>query len=306
MAQTLSKMSDSLEIGDLVKCVDKIPASPFTRGQLYKILKHDGQKTIIDDEGRRIQLSMLDMSKFELREEKEAQTLAQLEDQLQVGDIAKCVVTDELLHEFTNGTLYKVVSPLFRVGDKAVFDNCGVERLLRDVNVTKFVIYYKKEDEVKNRKFQPGDKVRRGRDWFMGLDAGVETVDYYMEKDIVMLKETRAQIHESKLTLVPKTWDETTAEEKVEILMARVNGKTIQMLFDNGNWVDVEAPAFTGDFAYRIKPVEPKVVTVVKYFSPDFNEYELTDDKYDSDTHQLSFNKVDGVIDCSSVKLKEL
>lgn len=109
----------------------------------------------------------------------------------------------------------------------------------------------------------------------------------------------------------PKTWGEMTPEEKGAILLAQHEGKTIQ-------WIDPEYPSDSWsatyslydlhthkDMAYRVKPepeVETKSVTGVNMLGrPTFSDL-----KSKADTHKLTYDIVDGVVDCSSVKLEEI
>lgn len=111
----------------------------------------------------------------------------------------------------------------------------------------------------------------------------------------------------SKLDLISEwlaTWSEISDREKGELLLAHHNGKEIEM-YHFGDWVTVD-PQWASSRAYRIKK-EPVVEQVTLY-----GEFEGVDvvimgkEKMCYDTHMITYNVIDGNIDCSSVVMKEL
>lgn len=116
----------------------------------------------------------------------------------------------------------------------------------------------------------------------------------------------------SRLDLISEwltTWSEISDQEKGEMLLAHHNGKEIEM-YNFGEWVTVE-PQWVSNRAYRIKkePVVKQVTLYGEIESPP--EYQhptiyLGKEKMGRDTHTITYNVIDGKIDCSSVVMKEL
>lgn len=87
-----------------------------------------------------------------------------------------------------------------------------------------------------------------------------------------------------------------------ELIKAWADGAQIEYL-ENGNWVDchVNGPAWDSTTEYRIKP-EPKPDDVrYVYADVDFNEYEATTIKYDSDNLKLTFDGETGKLKSAEV-----
>ena len=98
----------------------------------------------------------------------------------------------------------------------------------------------------------------------------------------------------------PKIWDDMTDAEKGALLLAKHEGKPLQMLI-GGDWFDHDG-TFAVNVAYRIKP-ESVVETVVLYGrAVGFFEGR----KGITDTHKLTYTTTNGVIDCDSVKMEVL
>ena len=97
-------------------------------------------------------------------------------------------------------------------------------------------------------------------------------------------------------------WRDMTPEAQGALLLAEHNGATIQD-FDGVDW---GVSVFTGWYyhvKYRVKPADPVVVTH-EIFGRDglFWSYLTSND----DTHKMSYNTIDDVIDCASVKMVEI
>lgn len=111
----------------------------------------------------------------------------------------------------------------------------------------------------------------------------------------------------SRLDLISEwltTWSEISDQEKGEMLLAHHNGKEIEM-YNFGEWVTVE-PQWVSNRAYRIKK-EPVNETVTLYGEfENVDVVELGKLKMIGDTHMITYNVIDGKIDCSSVVMKEL
>ena len=100
----------------------------------------------------------------------------------------------------------------------------------------------------------------------------------------------------------PKIWDDMTNAEKGALLLAKYEGKPLQMLI-GGDWFDHDG-IFAVNVAYRIKPEpEPVVETMVLYGDARGNFATI---KFNSDTHKLTYTITNGVIDCDSVKMEVL
>ena len=109
----------------------------------------------------------------------------------------------------------------------------------------------------------------------------------------------------------PTPWKEMTDEEKGALLLARINGATLQTKAYGSDWSDKDFSnnKFHSDFVYRIKP-DPVVETVTlkggvyedcAYFFDVFEQ-----NKKSWYTHRITFETVDGVPDCSTVKMDKL
>ena len=108
-----------------------------------------------------------------------------------------------------------------------------------------------------------------------------------------------------------KPWKDLSPEEKGALLLASHEGRTLQYWQrGTGGWADCNSVAGIHDHEfYRVKP-EPVVEEVVMYTSRPRNRppgWGFTADNCEQDrTHKITFNLVDSVIDCSSVKMEKL
>lgn len=101
----------------------------------------------------------------------------------------------------------------------------------------------------------------------------------------------------------PKTFGELSDEEKSELVLARyVRGEDIE-LWVGGDWLLLHSPEWASEARYRIRPKDPVVETVTMHgVNGRFSSAYICR----NDTHKITYNTVDGVIDCSSVKMEEL
>jgi hypothetical protein len=106
------------------------------------------------------------------------------------------------------------------------------------------------------------------------------------------------------MTEQPKIWRDMTPAEKGALLLARHEGKAIELQIGEGGWVKV-LPSWNPDAAYRVKP-EPTVETVTLggfewnttwYFKVDHDSRR---------THRITFNLIDGQPDCASIRMEAL
>jgi len=97
-------------------------------------------------------------------------------------------------------------------------------------------------------------------------------------------------------------WRDMTPEAQGALLLAHHTGDIIQF-FSYDEWLDIQDPNFARRDKYRVKPANPVVVT---------HEISGSDkllwgfNRADCDTHKITYNTIDGVIDCASVKMIEL
>jgi len=101
----------------------------------------------------------------------------------------------------------------------------------------------------------------------------------------------------------PKTWGEMTDAEKGALLLAHHEGKVIQMVDCNGNWIDYIMFGAVTDYAYRIKP-EPKHETVVLKFGGPYGVHGVAHDHVKP--HRITFDLIDGEPDLISVKMERV
>lgn len=125
----------------------------------------------------------------------------------------------------------------------------------------------------------------------------------YFDKELELLEEEKPMEY--------KTWGEMTREEKGELLLAHHDSKVIQSSLTANTWHNISEPMWYNEQVYRVKP-EPVVETVVMYGRND-RQGDAQDWTMGSasvpwtlDTHKITFNVVDGVADCSSVKMEEV
>lgn len=97
------------------------------------------------------------------------------------------------------------------------------------------------------------------------------------------------------------TWDEMTPEEKGALLLAHHEEKVIESSYKGGDWGVVESPIWYTDYCFRVKP-DTKVVTL---WGPSPNG-SFTGGPNEGDTHKVTYNLVDGEVDCDSIKMVKL
>lgn len=103
-----------------------------------------------------------------------------------------------------------------------------------------------------------------------------------------------------------KTWGKMTDAEKGALLLAHHEGKEIECFSESlGNWITLSILVWYEDSIYRVKKVPIKNMEVVyMYFEDGCNQYI---DVYMSDpTHKITFDTIDGVPDCSSIKMEKV
>ena len=99
----------------------------------------------------------------------------------------------------------------------------------------------------------------------------------------------------------PKTWGAMNDAEKGALLLAAHEGKVIELYSPKSGWGRCN-PSWSPIHAYRVKP-EPVIVTQTRYgratsiFTPRMGPW---------DTHKITFDVIDGEIDCASVKMEKL
>ena len=100
----------------------------------------------------------------------------------------------------------------------------------------------------------------------------------------------------------PKKFGDMTPDEKGALLLAHHEGKAIEVW--NGEYWECVEQIFAEFVAYRIKP-EPKIEVVNMY--ADLSECGMFGStKNGDDTHTITFTTIDGVPDCSSIKMDAL
>ena len=114
------------------------------------------------------------------------------------------------------------------------------------------------------------------------------------------------------VTQEPTLWRDMTPEEKGALLLAKHEGKAIEVFgiaypdMWHVMWHE-EYPVWLDDAAYRIKP-EPKRETVVlvgRMSTPD-NWSFCAEEWWPFDTHKITFDTIDGKPDPSSIKIEEV
>lgn len=103
----------------------------------------------------------------------------------------------------------------------------------------------------------------------------------------------------------PKTWGKMTPEEKGALLLARHEGKEIQVDLATDSWITVSEPTWHECYAYRVKP-EPmrETVRLSGQVYLDGQWAFGTEDK--GDTHRITFDTIDGKPDCASIRMEEI
>ena len=104
----------------------------------------------------------------------------------------------------------------------------------------------------------------------------------------------------------PKLWRDMTPEEKGALLLAAHEGKVIEMLFHDGEWQEI-TPQWALCRSYRVRP-EPvrKPVSIVGGYKRSAY-YAFSEGKaLDNDEYRITFDTIDGVPDCASVKMEQI
>ncbi len=117
-------------------------------------------------------------------------------------------------------------------------------------------------------------------------------------------------IDDEKRDAAPKTWGDMTDAEKLDIALFKLNGGVIQFFsIFNDVWTDKTGEGgFNDPFAYRKKSAEPVREVVTMGVAP------LSDGQWKSfesvnsnlATHRITFETVDGEMDCASIKAEKL
>jgi len=143
----------------------------------------------------------------------------------------------------------------------------------------------------------------------------IEGGRYYTgEEGAGILRTDAVWLMVSRAPKAPTIWRDMTADEKVALYEARSAGKTVQLrLPPYGGWTDcVKGSKFVDEFAFRIKP-EPKRERVRMWAcgyggnhrARGFTTSELRD-SFDRRKYEITFDLVDGVPDCASVKMEKI
>ena len=93
----------------------------------------------------------------------------------------------------------------------------------------------------------------------------------------------------------PTPWKDMTDAEKGALLLARINGATLQTKAYGSDWLDKDFynNKFHSDFAYRVKP-DPVVETVTMYGGLLTDYCWFGSPREDTDTHRITFTTKDG------------
>jgi hypothetical protein len=101
----------------------------------------------------------------------------------------------------------------------------------------------------------------------------------------------------------PKLWRDMTPEEKGALLLAHHEGKVIENSMYGEHW-GAATPSWCNNIYYRVRP-EPKRKTLTLYGQEGFC-WAFTHKPENHDTHCITFDTIDGVPDCSSVKMERI
>jgi len=99
-------------------------------------------------------------------------------------------------------------------------------------------------------------------------------------------------------------WGDMTPEAQGALLLAEHNGAVVQEWNDGWKlWQITDCSSRYNDTKYRVQPADPVVVTHEVFGRHDLFWYFM---EYEQDTHKITYNTIDGVVDCSSVKMVEI
>jgi len=107
----------------------------------------------------------------------------------------------------------------------------------------------------------------------------------------------------SRSSDTPKLWINMTPEEKGALLLAEHDGKVIEVF--NGFWVKRSVKVWSDVNAYRVRP-EPKIETVVHGYKTNASGKFVTTSSLDHATHKITFNLINGIPDCTSIKMEPI
>ena len=108
----------------------------------------------------------------------------------------------------------------------------------------------------------------------------------------------------------PRPWKDLTDEEKGALLLAEYEGPNFCVEYkpngDDGWGQKHKAEAYVDDWTYRIKP-EPTRETVALYGEESYSGFWGFDSgSEDPSEYRITFDLVDGVPDCASIKMEEV
>ena len=165
----------------------------------------------------------------------------------------------------------------------------------------------KKAGTLKELDVKPGDVLQ----WEGGEHFPCEVVE--IDKSIVHMETPEGYLSYnlqycchpwvviSRASDKPKLWRDMNDAEKSALLLAHHEGKVIEVM-DGNTWYRKTFPVFADGNAYRVRP-EPEVEVIELYGNEDTSFYRGGPC---FDTHCITFNIVDGEIDCSSVQMRKL
>lgn len=97
-----------------------------------------------------------------------------------------------------------------------------------------------------------------------------------------------------------------TDAEKGALLLAHHEGKEIEYYGEVGNsWRLVNNPGWYDDTPYRVKKSPVRTTKVVYMYSED-GYMTFVSTSMSNPTHKITFNTIDGVPDCSSIKMEKV
>ena len=128
-----------------------------------------------------------------------------------------------------------------------------------------------------------GEVIKVGQDY---VDVAIDRYDLSLPWYVDTSEEWEWEIVESR----PKKWGEMTPEEKGVLLLAHHECKPIQVSSCGAKYFTLK-PSWHDDQYYRVKP-EPDVM--------EESVYDLSGD------YKITYNVVDGEVDCDSVKMEKL
>jgi len=99
-------------------------------------------------------------------------------------------------------------------------------------------------------------------------------------------------------------WGDMTPEAQGALLLAEHNGAVVQEWNDGWKlWQFTDCSSRYNDTKYRVKPADP-IVVAHELFGQQKSFWRGP--QAESDTHKITYNVIDGVIDCASVQMMEI